>query len=162
MSIEKKTKINQLLATLPAGVVLQSFWLKEKGYSTALQQRYRNSQWLEPIAKGAMIRAGDQVGYEGGIYALQQQSNMSVHPGGKTALSFLGKSHYLSFSEKQVTVFGAPKETLPSWFLKHDWGITVDYYQSSFLPSQMGMLEVEVKNFSLTVSGAARALMECL
>jgi len=162
MSIEKQAKINQLLTSLPTGVVLQSLWLAEKGYSPSLQQRYRNSHWLEPIGKGAMVRAGDHVSYEGAIYALQKQGNMSVHPGGKTALALLGKSHYLTLSEKSVTVFGSQDEKLPLWFLKHDWGVAVDYFPSSFLPPDIGMSVIELKSFSIKVSGAARALMECL
>ena len=163
MSVEKQAKINQLLTSLPSGVVLQSFWLTDKGYSPSLQQRYRNSKWLEPIGTGAMIRAGDHVGYEGAIYAFQKQAGLSIHPGGRTALSFLGKTHYLELAAaKKVTVFGEKGEKLPVWFLKHDWGVTVDYYQSSFLPPDIGMTEVELKNFSIKVSGAARAIMECL
>ncbi|HEX9512381.1 MAG TPA: type IV toxin-antitoxin system AbiEi family antitoxin domain-containing protein [Puia sp.] len=45
---------------------------------------------------------------------------------------------------------------------KHDWGVTVDYHQASFLPSDIGLTEVELKNFSIKVSGPVRAIMECL
>lgn len=162
MSTENTTKINQLLTSLPTGVVLQSFWLAKQGYSTDLQKRYRKSNWLTSIGIGAMIRTGDHVTYDGGVYALQRQSNMSVHPGGRTALSLLGKAHYLSLSEKKVTLFGKKSEKLPSWFLKYKWNVIVDYYQTSFLPPDIGMSEIEVKNFSIKVSDAARALMECL
>ena len=162
MSIEKHTKINSLLASIPSGVVLQSSWLIEKGYSPALQQRYRNSHWLDPIGKGAMIRTGDQGGYEGAIYALQKQNGATIHPGGRTALALLGKAHYLEFATKNVVVFGAKGERLPSWFVKHDWGVTVDYYSSSFLPPDLGMTDAEIKSFTIKVSGVVRALMECL
>jgi hypothetical protein len=40
--------------------------------------------------------------------------------------------------------------------------VTIDYYQTSFLPSDLGLTEIELKNFSIQVSGATRALMECL
>lgn len=62
MSIEKRTKINNLLATQPNGVVLLSAWLVQKGYSFGLQERYRASRWLESIGAGAMVRTGDKVG----------------------------------------------------------------------------------------------------
>jgi Transcriptional regulator, AbiEi antitoxin N-terminal domain len=65
------------MTTMPAGVVLQAFWLAEQGYSTALQQRYRKSHWLQPVGKGAMCRAGSVIGYEGAICALQQQRHSS-------------------------------------------------------------------------------------
>jgi len=77
-------------------------------------------------------------------------------------LSLLGKAHYLELSAKKATIFGGPDERLPSWFLKHDWGLAIDYHRTSFLPPDMGLTEVALKNFSIRVSGAARAVMECL
>lgn len=162
MSTEKPSKINHLLATTPSGIVMQSFWLKEQGYSLDLQRRYRTSRWLEGIGSGAMIRSGDQVSYEGALYALQQQSGMSVHPAGRTALSFLGKTHYLELSSTKATVFGGKGEALPSWFKTHKWETKVDYHQTSFLPIDMGLTEVPRKSFMLKVSSAERAILECL
>jgi len=162
MSVEKTTKINRLLRLQPAGVVLQANWLDQKGYSYGLQQRYRNSRWLESIGTGAMIRADDEVGFEGGIYALQQQSGLSVHPGGRTALVLLGKTHYLEMNAKKVTIFGGSGEKLPKWFEKYDWGVKVEYHQSSMLPKDAGLTEIEIKSFSIKISDAIRAVMECL
>ena len=162
MSTGNATKINQHLSSQPKGVVLQALWLSNNGYSPDLQKRYRHSRWLESIGTGAMIRSGDQVGYEGAIYALQKQTDSTIHPAGRTALSMLGKTHYLELSTKRVTVFGGKGEKLPLWFQKHDWGITVDFHQTTFLPPDIGMAEVELKNFSIKVSNPTRALMECL
>jgi hypothetical protein len=162
MSSESTSKINQLLSSQPPGVVMQSFWLAEQGYSLDLQKRYKKSKWLQSIGTGALIRAGDQVGYEGAIYALQRESGSTVHPGGKTALALLGMSHYLELSPQSVTVFGGKAENLPQWFRKHDWGTKVNYYKTSFLPPDIGLTEKELKNFSIKISNAPRALMECL
>ena len=162
MNTEKPTKINQLLSSQPNGVVFQSSWLTSQGYSADLQRHYRKSKWLESIGTGAMIRTADIVSYEGGIYALQKQTLYTIHPAGRTALSLLGKTHYLELSSKKATVFGGKSEKLPAWFQKHDWGITIDYYQTSFLPSDLGLVEVDFKNFSIKVSNATRAVMECL
>lgn len=161
MSTENMTKINRLLGTLPNGVVLLSSSLALQGYSLNLQRRYRDSHWLESIGHGAMIRAGDQVGYDGAMYALQE-AGWSIHPGGITALSILGQAHYLSLSAKKVTVFGSKEEKLPAWFQKRNWGVKVDYYQSEFLPANVGTITFQVKEFKIKISGAARALMECL
>ncbi|SDE35485.1 transcriptional regulator with AbiEi antitoxin N-terminal domain [Pricia antarctica] len=75
--------------------------LVSKGYSLNLQKRYRNSDWLNIIGIGAMIRSGHDVGYENAINAFQQQSGLFIHPSGKTALSLLGKLHYLELSQKK-------------------------------------------------------------
>lgn len=162
MSTGNVTKINHLLHSQPSGIVMQSSWLVQQGYSHDLQQRYKKGKWLQSIGKGALIRTGDQVGYEGGIYALQSQNGLSVHPAGRTALALLGKAQYLEFSTKRVVIFGDQDEKLPVWFKNHDWGKAVDYYPTSFLPPEMGLTNIELKNFSIKISGAARAMMECL
>lgn len=162
MATEKGTKINQLLQEQPGGVVLLSSWLADKGYSIDLQKHYRKAKWLQSIGKGAHIRADDKVGYEGAIYALQNQLQLTIHPGGRTALSLLGKAHYLEVGAGNVVLFGNSGEKLPAWFKKYEWGVKPDYYETSFLSTDSGFTEVEIKNFSIKVSGAARAIMECL
>jgi len=162
MSTLKITKINQLLRSQPQGSVMLSSWLNKQGYSLELQKRYRKSHWLDSIGTGAMIRSGDQVDYQGAIYALQKQLELTIHPGGKTALSLLGKSHYLEISQAKIVLFGNKEERLPTWFKKHNWDVSVDYYQSTFLPSNLGLTDLELRTFSIKISGAARALMECL
>jgi hypothetical protein len=124
MSTDKRIKINQLLSAHPSGIVYLSSWLVKQGYSLDLQKRYRNSDWLSSIGTGAMIRSGNDVNYEGAIYALQEQAGQFIHPGGKTALSLLGKTHYLELSPKKVIVFGGKDEKLPKWCLKYDWGVS--------------------------------------
>lgn len=162
MSTDVGSKINQLLNSQPHGVVLLSSWMVQKGYSHDLQQRYKKSNWLKSIGTGAFIRNNDKVGYEGAIYALQVQSGLTVHPGGRTALSFLGKAHYLELSASRVVLFCGSGEKLPAWFKKNDWNVQVDYYETSFLPPDIGLTEVELSNFSIKISGASRAIMECL
>ncbi len=127
-----------------------------------MQQRYKKGKWLQSIGVGALTRTDDQVDYEGAVYALQQQANLSIHPGGKTALSFLGKAHYLELEMGNIVLFGGDKERLPTWFRKYDWGVKVEYYETTFLPKDIGLTDIEIKNFSIKVSGAARAIMECL
>lgn len=144
------------------GVVFLASWMVENGYSHDLQQRYKKGNWLKSIGTGAYIRSNDTVGYEGAIYALQKQNSLTIHPAGRTALSLLGKAHYLDLSVNRVVLFGNGGEKLPTWFKKHDWGLKVNYYETSFLPSDLGLTNVELSNFSIKVSGAARAMMECL
>lgn len=162
MNTDNSTKINQLLSSQPKGIVLLSSWLKEHGYSLDLLKSYRKTNWLESIGIGAMIRKNDSVRYEGAVYALQKQAKKSIHMGGKTALSYLGKSHYLNLSNAKIYLFGHNNEKLPSWFKSYDWGVKWEYHASSFLPKEMGLVEMEFKTFSIKISGAPRALLECL
>jgi hypothetical protein len=162
MSTENGSKINRLLYLQPSGVILQSSWLVRQGYSHDLQQRYKKSKWLRSIGTGAFLRTGDQAGYEGALYALQKQSGLTVHPGGRTALSLLGKAHYLGLAANRIVLFGGSNEKLPAWFRNHDWGTEIDYCETSFLPSDLGLTDLEIKNLSIKVSGPVRAIMECL
>ncbi len=162
MSTEKESKLNVLLSTQPLGIVLSSAWLAEQGYSLDLQKRYKKSQWFDSIGTGALIRHGDQVDYLGGIYALQSQLGLCVHPAGKTALSLQGKAHYLELSTKKAQLFGGKDENLPLWFKKRDWNLNVECKLTSFLPSELGLVEIDHKSFKVKISSPARAVMECL
>lgn len=122
----KKTKLIKLLSSHPSGTVLVSSWLTWQGYSLDLQKQYRKSQWFDSIGTGALVRHGDQVDYLGGVYALQTQLSLWVHPAGKTALSMHGKAYYLEMALKRVQLFGGADDSLPLWFKKHDWGLSID------------------------------------
>ena len=162
MGTEKVTKINQLVSSQPLGIVLTSAWLKEQGYSLELQKQYRKSRWFDSIGTGAMIRHGDQVDYLGGVFALQNQLGLSVHPGAKTALNLQGKAHYLELSSTHAQLFSVREDKLPLWFKGRDWGVNVDCKLTSFLPPSLGLVDMEYKTFSIRVSSPARAIMECL
>lgn len=162
MSTEKESKLNALLRNQPSGVVLTSSWLAKQGYSLELQKRYKKSQWFDAFGTGALVRHGDQVDYLGGVYALQSQLGLSVHPGGKTALAMQGKAHYLELSAKRAQLFAGKGENLPLWFKKHNWGLKVECLTTGFLPAELGLVEFEHKSFKVRISGPARALMECL
>lgn len=137
-------------------------WLENQGYSPELQKRYRKSGWLTSIGRGAMIRSGDHVGFLGALYALQNQAGFSIHPGAKSALAMQGKSHYLEMRQSTVILFGDPGERLPLWFEVHQWDRSIDYHATSFLPSDMGLTELQTTHFSIRISTPARAMMECL
>lgn len=156
------SKINRLMTELPTGVVYLSKWMADHGYSYDLQKAYRKSNWLTSIGSGAMVRSGDTVNYLGAIYALQEYAKTSIHPGGKTALALSGRSHYLEMSSRKAIVFGAVKEQLPIWFVRYDWEVEIVYYTTSMLPPDIGLVDYMVGNFNIKISGAPRAIMECL
>lgn len=162
MLTENVTKINRLLQTVPSGIVLQASWLTSQGYSPELQKYYRNSGWLKAWGNGAMVRSNDQPGYEGAVYALQKQSRLSIHLGGRSSLGLLGKAHYLELNASQIWLFGGEEERLPAWFRNHPWPQKIKYKATSFLPPEKGLTDLPLSGFSIKISGAARAIMECL
>jgi hypothetical protein len=160
--LEKEQKINRLVNSQPSGVVYLSSWLSKNGFSTQLLNRYKKSNWIYSIGAGVWMRVGVKPTYQGALYALQEQSKLSVHIGAKTALSLLGKAHYLELATHQIILFGSSKEKLPAWFSKYDWGLKINYFSTSFLPSKIGLQTLQQGNFSLLISSPARALLECL
>lgn len=162
MSTRKHEKLNNLLRSQPSGVVLTSSWLVQQGYSLDLQKKYKKSQWFDSIGSGALIRHEDQPDYLGGVYALQTQLGLSAHPAAKTAMSLHGKAHYLEMSSTKAQLFASSGENIPLWFKRFDWGLKVDLTSTSFLPADLGLVDVEHKNFTVKISSPARAVMECL
>jgi len=162
MSMKKGTKINQVLQQLPPGAVFLSFWLKAQGCSYELQQRYRKSGWLVSIGKGAMLRSGREPILSGAIYALQQQAGMQIHIGGRTALGMQGYAHYIEVDSKEILLFAEAGKKLPNWVKHTKWDTKPTLINTSFLPQNTGLVEFKTDGLSLKISGAARAIMECL
>jgi len=162
VSTNYNSKINQLINAQPPGIVYLSSWLVANGYSHNLQQRYKKSNWLKSIGAGALVRVNDKLNYEGAVYALQAQANLTIHPGARTALSILGKAHYLEMSAGRILLFGGTTEKLPLWFKRYNWGAKLEYHPTNFLPSDLGLIDHDTSTFSIRISGAARAMMECL
>ncbi len=160
--MENNSKINQLLSTWPKNVVYLTSWLDQQGYSTQLLHRYKKSNWIVSFGNGAVIKNGDQASVEGALYALQQQASLGIHPAGKTALSLLGKTHYLDFTAKNYVLFGSKEEKLPTWMANQKWQKEIKYVSSLFLPKNLGLVDKDMNGFSIKVSGAARAILECL
>ena len=76
-----ESKVNQLLKQWPPGTVAASPWLVRQGVSRQLARRYTASGWLQPLGRGAFIRAGEPaLEWFGALYALQTQLGLTVHP----------------------------------------------------------------------------------
>jgi Transcriptional regulator, AbiEi antitoxin, Type IV TA system/Transcriptional regulator, AbiEi antitoxin N-terminal domain len=156
------TKINQLLLNTPIDAVLLSSWLVSNGYSYELQNQYKKNSWLVSIGNGAVARKNVQLRYENGLHALQQQAKMDIHIGGKTALHLLGRMHYLQFRNLSVTLFANQFTKLPVWFTTYNWGVKINFHPSNFIPSSLAIVDYDFNNFTLKISNALRALLECI
>jgi len=152
------------MKTWPPGTVAVSSWLQDKGVYRQLREVYQKSSWIEPIGHGAFIRAGDQVDWTGGLYALQEQLKLSVHVGGRSALQFHGSAHFLPLGQGQpVFLFGCHR-FLPSWFKQYAWGMPVQYfYTNSFPYDQCVDLTIKERgSFSIKISARELAIFEVL
>lgn len=158
-------KINLLLQAWPRGTVALHPWLARNGVSRKLAEAYRKGGWIDSVGRGAFVRRGERVDWPGAVYALQTYGGKQVHPGGRTALELHGYAHFLQLGEKPVVrLYGAPGERLPSWFLGHDWGVTVHYSTMRLfaVDEPSSWTDKAFGEFSLRVSGPERAILECL
>lgn len=114
MNTENSSKINLLLQSQPQGVVFTSSWMVKNGYSLDLQRQYRKTNWFESIGAGAMVRVNEQVTLEGALFSLQNQLELCVHIGAKSALGIHGKAHYLSMHQQKQPCLHLLRKTYQS------------------------------------------------
>lgn len=162
MSTNNEIKLKRLLDIHVPGTIILASWLDANGFSYDLQQRYRKSGWLESIGVGAFKRPNDNISWQGAVYSLQKQANLSVHVGGLTALSLLGYSHYIRTGIETVYLFSKLKTKLPAWFEKYAWNEPVSHTRTSFLPTEKGLEENNVGSFQIKIASPERAILECL
>ncbi len=159
-----RSKLNRLLLNWPRNTAATYPWLENMGIYRQLADSYVRHGWIERIGRGAFKRAGEDVGWQGGVYALQTQLNLSVHPAGKTALQLKGLSHYVPGSMKQnkILLFAAPGEKLPCWFTNHDWEAEIIYKTTKLFAdtSRQALASRQTGDFSIKISSAEQAVME--
>jgi hypothetical protein len=156
-------KLKQLVQLRTPGVPLLSPYLEAMGISGSLQQYYFRSGWLSRIGYGAYIWPGDELDWQGIVFALQSQLGMSVHVGAGTALSLAGYSHYLRTGEERVFLFTRENRDLPKWAWKYSGLRNLCLCHTGFLPDEtIGFINIPHKTFELRISCQERAILEAL
>jgi len=159
-------KLNLLLRQAPKGVALSSRWLRAHNISSKLAWWYVQSGWLERLSDSAYKLAGDHVAWEGVLYALQQQYELQVHVGGKTALQLLGKSHYLAsdFTRQSIQLFSPQGVRLPRWVMADCFTEKFVLYASKLFldepKQQLGLITKELDHLEIQLSAPERAILE--
>ncbi|MBW8323253.1 MAG: type IV toxin-antitoxin system AbiEi family antitoxin [Prolixibacteraceae bacterium] len=162
MGTNNEIKLKKLLDLHVQGTIMLASWLDANGFSHELQQRYRKSGWLESVEVGAFKRPNEVVGWQGALYSVQEQANLTVHIGGPTALSMLGFSHYIRTGAETVYLFSLLNARLPAWFKQYSWNEAVNHVKTSFLSEEIGVAEYQETQFQLMIASAERAIFECL
>jgi hypothetical protein len=164
MDRQSRSIINILLKSWPKNTVAVYAWLSGQGVYRQLAGTYVKSGWIERIGQGAFKRAGENVDWSGGLYALQAQLGMSVHPAGKTALQLQGNAHYLPASLKQekIVLFGSKNEKLPAWFKGYKWEVDIRYVMTGLFGKDTvpGLTVYNAGNYEIKISSPERAALE--
>lgn len=125
------SKLNQLLAQLPEGLLVDSAWMSDQGYSTALRSQYVSAGWLEQPVRRVYRRPRGTLGWEQVALSLQILLKQPFLVGGRTALELQGFSHYLSATLREVHLYG-PKP-LPGWVKDLKVGVSFRYHNNEKL-----------------------------
>ncbi len=108
--------LNRLERELPEGVLVNTPWLKERGYSRQLLSHYVSAGWLDQPARGVYRRPRGPLTWQQLVVSLQTFLDYPLAVGGRTALELHGYAHYLSHKQLEVHLYG-PKP-LPGWLNK--------------------------------------------
>jgi hypothetical protein len=155
-------KLTILLQEAPKHPVILDSWLKKHNISNSLKQKYLQYGWLKSIGRGASYLANDKPDWQGAIVAIQEHGE-SIYIGGKSSLLLQGMGHFISLRLTKLYLFGKSGQRLPSWLLKYNWGLAINYHQISFLPINLGINTIKQENSSfLQMSSPERAVLELL
>lgn len=108
-----------------------------------------------------MVRSGDQLQLTAAVAALQQ-SGVSIHIGGRSALGLQGYAHYLELNTQKTSLFTLRGTTFPLWLKNNKWDAEPDIVNSTLFATNSGLVDYTEGEINLKISGAARAIMECL
>ena len=163
------TNINRVLTHWPAGMVATQDWLQARGVTTDQARKWLKSGWLVRVGHGVYARAGDRLGWEGGVAGLQASGTNeqpAYWPAGLTALEMFVGAHFLSFGRFQLEMWGCPGRSLPRWFAEYDWGASVSYHNYRLFEGESGEHLVTHtpagRDYSLLVSAPEWAVLEWL
>jgi Transcriptional regulator, AbiEi antitoxin, Type IV TA system/Transcriptional regulator, AbiEi antitoxin N-terminal domain len=131
----ERSSINKLQNLVPEGVPITTKWLRERGLSNSIQQKYHRSGWLKTIGYGANYRPGQPLTWQTTMAAAQAQGEL-LHIGGITALHLHGLSHYLPFGHMPVHIHSNKRP--PKWLegLTFD-GVTLVWHLEDIFKKQL-------------------------
>jgi len=155
--------MNQVLRKWPNGTIATQAWLNQLGVSSKLANWHVGSGWLVRFGSRAFTQPGDQVDWQGALYALQTQLGMTVHVGGRTALELQGRSHFVPLGrQKRVILVSDQPEQLPAWFRNHRWEASLEHRCLSLFERvpDKATTRLDCGGFEVVMSSAERAIME--
>ena len=160
MSIATTSKLNRLLfESLPGGILFAG-WLRKEGYSSQLLKKYRDSGWLESLARGVMYRRNDSLSALAAVYCYNHQTGNHARIAAHSALELMGFSHYVPMGKPRLMVAFESSNV-------EDW-VKSEKYDMSIVPFHTGVFKnplsqsYERNNYTLKMSSPEQAFMECL
>jgi hypothetical protein len=152
------------MLNVPSSEVITSAWLESQGISSKLAWWYVRSGLLEKISAKVYKKPGEQIPWTGIVSSLQNQLNLQVHLGGKTALQLLGISHFVMMrSTRQIQLFAPLAVKIPRWLTDTQWDSQFAIFKTSVFDDselQSGIIQQTIDGKVLRLSCPERAIME--
>ncbi len=165
MTKHSRKKLNQLLSSWLPNAIYTSRMLNSKGLSRELVHYYQEAGWLEKVGNGAYKRASDKVGWSSGLAAIQTQTGLDIHLGGKSALLHQGHAHFIPLGESYpLYLYGIRTHRLPVWFKNYSWSVDIVYIQTNLFDNcqEVGFASIVENGITVRGSSPERAIMELL
>ena len=160
MSLDNQTKINQLLIQgVPNGLYF-SDWLKMKGYSDQLLNKYRKSGWLTSLSKGVMYRTGSTLSAYAALHCYNQQMNKAFRIAAHSALELSGFNHYVPMG-KPILMVAHLKQNIPNWIKSNQFDRAIKTFSTETF-AEPQTTTMNIAGLDLIVSSPEQAFMECL
>lgn len=159
----QKTSLGRLLAVWKPGMVLSSSFLSQINIPPQTVYYLREQGILTPLGKGAYIKMADTPSWAGACTALQFQTELPLHVGGKSALQLLGVTQYQTLGQPTLWLMAEKKFSLPAWFKNYSWDFSWYFSQVNLFGSCSEALEYkEIDGFCIQISKRERAILEMI
>lgn len=160
-STDASFSFKKLLTVLPRGAPLDVAFLNDHGLSAFHASHLAKGGWLTHLGRGVYMLPGDTLTRDGCLAYLMRR-HAGLHVGGKTALSWRGVRHNVTFREV-ITLWGEQQVRLPPWFLERfECSFQTTRLFDPALPEDFGLQPLPGGNPALLVSAPERALLELL
>lgn len=111
-----REKLKRLMTGTASGAPVDTADLASLDISTDLAAYYVRHGWLERLAHGVYVRAGDTLLLHPTLVFLQRRI-AALHVGGKSALDWYGVRHYVA-QRAVLQLYGWNSAQLPAWFVE--------------------------------------------
>lgn len=111
-------KVKELQRILPEGLVADTQWFAQRGYTSDMLSRYVKQGWLDRPARGVYRRPAPPLLWQQIVISLQSLMNVPVAVGATTALRLQGHEHYVTMGSYEGDIWLTSPWPLPRWVLQ--------------------------------------------
>lgn len=160
-------KLIQITKIMKPGVVYTSQYLREKGYSSQLLAKYKDSGLIKSPHKGIYLLDGTNPTVYDLVYTLQAIMNKDAHISAQSALSIKGITEQLDMDTSPMTIQLNTTKAFkkPKWLknIEKQYGYSIHIRQSNLFDDKYCLInQMEVQNRLLSISDIERAVFEMI